>query len=147
MRRPRDGRADRVFDLRGAALLIDRHVCLGFGIARGASHTTMDDESLAELAREYGLDSGAYGDAYLDDPVVEYSQPRDYQRYSMYDDIEDYMEEPGNVSNFCSFAPEIRPLLKPKSLSFISVPSRTPFTFLSRGYTIPPQSTHVRRRL
>ena len=55
----------------------------------------MNDQSLADLAREYGLDPADYEDMCVDDPIVDYAE-YDIAGYGGYSDMEDYIEEPGN---------------------------------------------------
>lgn len=66
----------------------------------------MDDQDLADLAREYGLDPrdysldhNQYSQGYEDTSVADYPQSPDYGSYAEYDEIEDYTEDPGNVPN------------------------------------------------
>lgn len=54
----------------------------------------MDEQSLADLAREYGLDPSEYED---EEAIFDYPHSTHYEGNAAYNEIEDYVEEPGNV--------------------------------------------------
>ena len=56
----------------------------------------MDDESFAQLAREYGVDLDDYADTHASDPTVEYRHPG-VAAHGEYDEIEEFTDEQGSA--------------------------------------------------